>query len=297
MPYHLRSNKKELGINSTNFWWSKFEKVTETASPGRYQVFLSDPGVHVDLLAIGTHAGIHRYTWEKTDTLSVPGLVLDMCHAAKLAENDKVQDSSCTEATIKIDKNAQTFTGSVLFRGSLSQHVWIYIYGEIVPNTDKIEVGSWRTCSGIHPIELCQDDVESVTATEGVLFTAAALRPKMNAGISFENAPIISLQVDVRVGISFISPELAQMNLRASLQDSSDFLALAQRTKTEWCNALNFASITPLSGDKDIAQIFYSAAYRAQLSPTRYTEVWKSTNMQTHYLCFAAVISIDQKIK
>lgn len=273
MPFHLRSNKMELGGNNSKFWWSQFDKSTETSTPGRYQVFLSDPGVQVDLLAIGTHAGMHRYTWVKTDKVSVPGLVIDICHAAKLSENDKVQDSSCLEATISIDKDTQTFTGSVLFSGSLSRHIWVYIYGEIVPISDKIEVGSWRTCSGFHPMEICQDDVASVTATDGVLFTSASLRPKVNGDDFFGQSPTISLQVDVRVGISFISVELAKTNLREAMQDSSDFLILAQKTKTVWCNALNFASITPLPGDKDISQIFYSAAYRAQLSPTRYTEV------------------------
>lgn len=272
MPYRMKPDKSEVEIkNRTRFWWSSFDKSTESSSPGRYSVLLNDPKVHVDLLAIGTHAGVHRYTWDSLDGGSIPGIVIDLCHAAKLSEDDKVQDSPCLEATLTVDKESQTFSGSVHFAGSLSHNIWVHVYGEIVPSSSKISVESWRMCSSLNPIESCSSDVDSLTGTDGVLFTLASFRPNIGEDEKlFTQLP--NFQVDIRIGLSFISTDLAKQNLRAALKDTQDFLALAERTKSEWCETLSFASITPLNGDNDMSTIFYSAAYRSFMSPTRYTE-------------------------
>lgn len=270
MPFNKESATMKSDIQEgAHFWWSSFDKATETASPGQYNVYLNDPGVNVNLLAIGTHAGIHRYTWDKLESRKTPGLIIDICHAAKLSENDKFQESSCLEGNIVIDKDAQSFTGTIHFKGSLSHNIMVYIYGEIVPSSDDVSVSDWNVCNALYPTAECRNDVTEATGTDGILFSATSFALK--SGGSF-GADRQTLEVDVRVGLSFISTDLARSNLRDALADTSDFNKLAQRTRSEWCNALSFLSVDSLDGDKDMRAILYSAAYRSLMSPTRYTE-------------------------
>jgi hypothetical protein len=46
-------------------WWSTIDKSQEEAGPGFYKSYLVEPSVGVSLLALGTHAGQHTYSFEQ----------------------------------------------------------------------------------------------------------------------------------------------------------------------------------------------------------------------------------------
>ena len=62
---------------------SRFEKSTESASPGYYTVELSDPKVKAELTT-ATHTAFHRYTYHVTDSAS---LLIDLQHGPAWGES------------------------------------------------------------------------------------------------------------------------------------------------------------------------------------------------------------------
>ncbi len=47
-------------FETSDLWLSHFNKTTETARAGSYNVYLADPKVGVELLAVSQFSGIHR---------------------------------------------------------------------------------------------------------------------------------------------------------------------------------------------------------------------------------------------
>lgn len=293
MPWNVRPKYLEVpdhfGNFSSRFWWSKFDKSTEKATPGTYSVYLKEQNVQADLLAIGTHAAVHKYTWTNTDSslLTAPALVLDMCHSARLAEGVRV-DSFCINATIDVSEtNPNQFTGSVFFRGSLSGNTVYYVYGEISTDTRLTGVKSWKTCTGFNVTGDCSDGASDRSSTTGTLFSIATLG---YTGKTDEDASASKLDkqfsVELRIGLSFISTEQARTNLYASSDSgSAKYDVLAARTKAQWCDALSVVSLDANEGDEEIKYMLYTAAYRTMMSPSRYTEeggVYVGLDRQVH---------------
>lgn len=263
----LTVGKKDQTSFPHNSWWSDFNKTTETASPGFYSVYLNEPKTKVELMAISNLAGVHRYTWDSLTTTTNPALVIDMCHDSKIHKGE--DDTRCLDASFNIDTaNSNVFTGHVHTKGGLSNGMILYIYAELHSENEKDTsslVDSWRVCTKDSKTPTCQEDINTITASQR-LYSIAHLNKKLTKS---------SLSVDLRVGISFISIDQAKLNLQAALGSSADFSSLAARTKEQWCESMNFISITGLDSatDPDFTTIFYSAIYRSFMSPTDYTEV------------------------
>ena len=327
------------------FWWSNFNKEDEEGSPGRYSVLLSESGVQADMLAIGRFAGVHRYSWLKLPQQQLlqgqnqeeqeqdvqhergtvdSGLIIDVCHAAKLAEGVTSEnpcreafldlaDMSTTDTTAFLNSNTlQAFSARVLFDGSLTHGVWVYLYGEIVPQQPQdLIVSNWETCAGGSETVAAATSAAatvggqlniscsqmssgaSASSETGVLFSKvsfsslAATSAMESAAAGEEHVPV----VEVRVGISFVSSELAKQNLQDALAmeegtasgteaEAGDltFEALAERTSSIWCEKLDIFSAVPLQSSSDPAaaadleRVLYTAHYHTHFSPTIYSE-------------------------
>jgi predicted alpha-1,2-mannosidase len=257
MPVTVSSDKQS---HELNFWWSKFQKESEMASPGYYSVFLDEPAVRAEILAISRFAAIHKYTWNPMKGKA--GLVVDVCHAAKHHFGD---DNVCRNATISTDGN--TFSAAVSFHSSFTQGMWIYLYGEIATNSAiNKNVKQWEMCS-TSEIKTIPHCTEATTANgAGTLFGIATFGTDVKGEDAFS--------VDLRVGISFISPELAKQNLADAFAKTTtkNFNQLKQRTTDFWCDALSGITVQEVEGDSDLPILMHSANYRSLLSPTVYTE-------------------------
>jgi putative alpha-1,2-mannosidase len=274
MPFHTRQNN--LNDSSRKFFWSNFRKETERASPGLYSVFLDEPQATVELLGIGTHAAIHKYSWASTilsKATENPGFVLDMCHSARMSEGLFV-DSHCINATVAVDPtNPNIFKASVLFNGGLSGQRWYYIYGEVSSNVLSYQVSKWRSCTNFTLNAACSDSSETNSLT-GTLFTVFSLGRRREDSFPIE-AENKDLEVEVRVGLSWISVDQAKLNLEQSATIDgavADYQTLRDRTVDAWCDTLQFLSVESLEGDDDIKTMLYSASYRTMMSPSRYNE-------------------------
>ncbi len=278
MPIRVSSDNKgpltkgeRNGTLELNGWTSKFQKESEKASPGYYSVYLDEPKVRAEMLAVNNWAGIHRYTWDPFTSTGKAGLVLDICHASKMKYGE---DNQCKQATITAI-NGNTFEAAVSMDGSFTRGMWFYIYGEISTNslTNKA-VKHWEMCasSDIKSFPHCQDDSLTQSGV-GTLFTLATFGTDL--GKSGESA----FTVDVRVAISLISGEYARKNFADAFSAGGssvrylDFEQVKQQTTDYWCTAMsNLVSVTPIDGDVDFPVMMHSANYRSMLSPTIYTE-------------------------
>jgi putative alpha-1,2-mannosidase len=84
-----------------------------------------------------------------------------------------------------------------------------------------------------------------------------------------------TIDLEMRVAISFISADLAKANFDAAdiTLGKRRFEALADRARSSWCTALDGLSVSAIdSSDAELETLLYSANYRAQLTPTDYTE-------------------------
>lgn len=103
-PANLDASQDNNPINDDHshshaplFWWATMNKSLESAAPGRYSTYLIEPGVTVDLIALGSYAALHHYTFE--DSGGQQGLVVDACHLAKL---EFPSSTGCTNATLTV---------------------------------------------------------------------------------------------------------------------------------------------------------------------------------------------------
>jgi predicted alpha-1,2-mannosidase len=88
---------------------SKFDKSTESASPGRYAVTLVNGGIGVEMTAT-PHAAHHRFTFASGATAA--HVVIDLDH--------HIASGSVTSETVDLDPVAHTVTGSLRSIGGLS---------------------------------------------------------------------------------------------------------------------------------------------------------------------------------
>jgi predicted alpha-1,2-mannosidase len=265
---------KALPIQSRPFWWSTFDKESESASPGFYNVELTRPSISVGLTAASSFAGIHEYRWDRSLNASkIPSVVIDMCHAAKYEVGD---DNICLEASVSIDPATNSFTGKIHKQKGLSGDIWIYISGEIEIKTPSgAAVKDWTTCTSANPQtgeHTCSADT-SGTSTSGALFTVV----RFGVPDSIEaRRPQEDLKVEIRTAISFISEDMATQNLRAAFVDTTDAKKIGARTKQTWCELLHEVQVTALpdmyANSNDLNVLLNSAHYRSMMSPTTYTE-------------------------
>lgn len=293
-------------------WWSLYERDSETASPGRYSVDLLGPNATAELLAIGTYAGVHRYSFRGAPAAvetnkgeadlpaaAAPALAVDVCHASAYTTHD-LGDASCLNASFTLSSDGQSFDSMVHFKGSLSGgFVTAYVHGTLSPATPASgTVGNWTICDrdlGCHALA----GGETVSSTSGTLFALGQ---------------VVSSSIELRVGLSFLSPSLARANLAVALdavnvtttnaiantseKASSDknsngnaiqgsnnsapsFEDLVSATETVWCSALAGLSVSDSPGDPTLPTQLHSAHYRTHLSPTIYSEPASSNGEYT----------------
>ena len=248
-------------------WWSAFEKEAESASPGQYSVHLDEPSVDVTLLASSTHSAIHHYHFSPLDASMhaySPSLILDVCHAAQVASGlTPLRSSDCHDATIHFEEDGQSFSASL--RGD--RDIYVYFYGELQASNRR---PSWIVCSNGNTDASgaaefsCDMNVPDTKSDNGVLFSRLSFG-EVDANDDFT--------VELRIGISYISVDMAKTNLISDKSHGMAFADIKSATAEKWCST--FASVPEIKAlpeDNDIEQMLFSAVYRSHLSPTIYTE-------------------------
>lgn len=209
----------------------------ETAAPGYYAVYLPGAGALAEMTATD-HTGYQRYTFH---TKKDAELYIDA--------SSVLSGGSTTDTSITVDPRNGTVRGSALVHGGFSGRsggLNVYYYAEF----DR-PLKSYITHT---------DDSDSSTRP-------SAAGP--GAGVLLNFGDLKGEQVTLRAGISFVSTENAEENLRAEA-DGMSFDEVRAATGAKWEERLSRISI---DADDNTREIFYTSLYHTMIMPTDYTDV------------------------
>ena len=256
---------------------SRFSHETEKASPGYYEVRLSDDDILVQLTAT-PHCGIHKYTYPKGETQK---LIVDLNHCLYN------YDGKVLWASLRME-DPYTLTGYRITNGwARENYVYFAIhFSKPVKNYGYQDFGKkdyngfWKRFDVNHN------------------FPEMAGR-KVVAWLEFEddNDPVL----EVQVGLSAVSTEGAINNFIEDNRTENQkvpiksFKELYQLTKKAWNDKLG---IYEAQGTPDQLAMFYTSLYHTMINPSIYQDVdgkyrgvdhniHQNTDVRTNYTIFS----------
>jgi predicted alpha-1,2-mannosidase len=248
---------------------SDFSHDDENASAGLYTVKLANR-VAVELTAT-TRTGYGRFTYPS-----------DRPAAMLIRTSDSETGSS--DATATIDKDKRTVSGSVtsgnfcgyIGRGeNVDRRSYYTLY--FVAHFDQpfASTGAW------HDDAVKPGDTSS---SGGTTYGTAGYPPKgKGSGVWVAFDPSKSSQVNVRVGISYVSIENAEANLRAENREKTKFEEIGQQAHQAWARQLGKIAIA--GGTRDEQVVFYTALYHSLMHMNVFSDVngdYRGMDQKTH---------------
>ena len=232
---------------------STFSHDNETAQAGYYKVKL-DNGVIAELTAT-LRSGSGRFTYPQGK------------RAIMLVRTANSETGS-SDAHIKIDTKTRTISGSVTsgnfcgYLGTADRHSYYTLY--FVAHFDKpfVSAGTWQDAS-VRP--------GSFTASGGTTYgTKGFVPPAKGSGGWVVLDTSQSLTVGVRVGISYVSEQNAEANLRAEIPNGTPFDKVRDRAHSAWNESLRRLEIE--GGTHDEQVVFYTALYHTLMGENLYSD-------------------------
>ena len=220
-------------------WSSSYRHTTERASPGRYRVTLDDHGIDAEL-TVTPRTGVARFTFPDPSVAgdAPPTLLINAGHSA--AGNA----AAGTEITVVAPNRIMGSAESGNCGGGFSYR--IYFAAEL--DRPFATFGTW---SG-----------DAVAPGQAQASGAAS-----GAWLSFEPG---TTQVQLSVGLSFVSADAAAANLAAEDGGAWDFEAVAEAARAAWDARLHSIEITGGTGTQ--RTVFYTALYHTMLHPNLFDD-------------------------
>ena len=212
-------------------------KQSETAEPGYYAVTLSRPNVKAELTATRLVAA-HRYTFPASPQAH---LLIDVSSVIAAGGGDGQQEPVACSARV-VSPNRVEGTGS--FVGGWNPSPYTLHFSAEFSRPFKA-YGTWSGDSLRPDAASAEGERRSVGAY--VTFDATERR-----------------QVEVKIGVSFVSPEKARENVRRET-GGAGFDELRRRAAESWERVLSKIKVE--GGTDDERQIFYTALYRSHYMP------------------------------
>ncbi len=252
------------GDSLPNLYRSTFSHENEEVSAGRYKVKL-DSGVEVDLAA-SDRSGAGRFTYPEND----PAFML-------IRTSDSLVGSE--DSWIEIDKETNTVFGAVTsgnFCGPFTsdgilQKSYYTVFFTAEFSSEFEETGTWR------------DDINAPGTTRafgGTGYERGYPTTGKGAGgwVKFADK-----EVDVQVGISYVSLENAKENLTAELAPTDTVDEVAEAAFEKWNDQLGKISVS--GGTDNELTTFYTALYHSYLHPNLTSDVngeYKGFDQEIH---------------
>jgi len=225
---------------------ASFAHANETAEPGYYQVRFRN-GVNTELTAT-PRTGSARFTFPSGD-------------AAYLLFRTSDSEVGSGDAYVEVDEGTRTVRGWVSsgnFCGYIHpviRHDYYRLHFVAEFDRPFASVGSWENDS-LRP--------GVATARGGTTYgddgyPVLGMGSGAYVGFDTREDPVVS----VRVGISYVSPENARLNLEAENPRGTPFDSLRERARVEWTEALSAIRIA--GGTEAQRKIFYTALYHSLL--------------------------------
>lgn len=254
MPLVAEVTSSPADDPAAKIYGSTFSHANEIAQAGYYDVRL-DNGVRVQLSAtLRTGSGLFTYPQGKPAVMLV--------RAAN-------SETGSSDAQIHIDPKTGTVSGSVTsgnfcgYIGTADRRSYYTLYFAAHFDRPILHAGTW------------QDDKATpgkLTATGGTTYGKNGFVPsgKGSGGwVVLDTSK--SATVGVRVGISYVSEQNAEANLRAEDPQGTSFETVREKAHRAWNDILSRIAIE--GGTHNEQVVFYTALYHALMGENLYSDI------------------------
>lgn len=220
--------------NPDSGYRSRFDKMSETATPGYYQVTLADYGVKAELTAT-ERVGYHRYTFPKSDSSRV---LFDIGHP-------QGESATVTNTLVEYNEAANEVSGFV-------ECYPVYATFCDVGNTVKAYFSAKldKVPTAVH------------TFRDSVLYPNSNKIEGVGTGLTLEFATTAGEVVQMQVGLSYTSVDNARNNLAVE-SAGNDFDKVSADARTKWNDMLSKIKV---EGGQEADRVkFYTGLYHALL--------------------------------
>jgi predicted alpha-1,2-mannosidase len=219
---------------------SRFSKKDEKATPGYYQVRLSDENINVELTTT-RRVAFHRYTFPESEFSRI---ILDLGYDINGSDQGSQSELMIVNDTIiEGYRKSVNSSGNIYFVAHFNKP--FFYYGTFDNAYKSPESGA-----GIYPMK---------SGEKG---------KKIGAFVQFNTKE--NEQILVKVAISYVSLEGARKNLSAEIPHWN-FEKTHQDARNTWTSELSKIQVEGSSDDDK--QIFYTSVYRSLLSQYIYQDV------------------------
>jgi len=254
MPYVGEITSSPADDADAEIYGSTFSHENETASAGSYKVKLDD-GITVELTATPrTGAGRFTYPEGKPATMLV-----------RTANSE----TGSTDAQIHIDTQTSTISGSVTsgnfcgYIGTTDRRSYYTLYFVAHFDAPFLSAGTWQD-EAVRP--------HTFEARGGTSYgTKGFVPPGKGSGGWVMLDTSKSASVGVRVGISYVSEQNAEANLRAENPQGTAFETVREKADAAWSDMLNRVRIK--GGTHDEQVVFYTALYHTLMGENLSSDV------------------------
>lgn len=239
---HLLITPGTNGISSdlSSLAWD-IQQDNESASPGSYSVLV--PEAFTAEVTATSNAAIHRYTFAPQTT---PTLAFNLGHSLGESLNGKIEFLDAEHVQGFGQYNVHPVVSLTAGTAQKTGNVTVYFWAEFSQPATNYK--TWRS-SG---------EPSETPIVEGSLAMGA-----LEFGAQPGEFPL-----EIRLGISFVSVEQAQINAAAQVLEFS-FDEIANKAANAWNEKLNRIQI---EGTLEEKSKFYTALYHAMFQPADYTE-------------------------
>ena len=260
----LRTSSGSLA-NPEGGYRSRFDKKSEKASAGYYEVLLSDYNIKAQLTA-APHSGIIQFTFPENKQSRIQIDLARRVGGTSTLQYIKVVDDHTICGWMKC-----TPEGGGWGNGGGHPDYTVYFFAQF--SKPLKNYGIWSADIPDN-IRRKRDDVQSVSYQQRV--AKAKIIPNIHEfegkhlGFYTEFPTTTNEQVLLRSGISFVSMEGAEKNLKAEITEWN-FDKTREKAVELWNKALGKITIQTKNEDQKV--IFYTALYHTMIDPRAYTDV------------------------
>ncbi len=244
---------------------SRYDKASETASPGYYSVFLTDYQIRAEL-ASAPHSGILRFTYPQS---AVARIQIDLARrvgGTAVRQSVKVVGENAIEGWMECTPDGGGWGNgggkalyTVFFRAEFSRPIKnCGVWSADIPDT-------WK---------------RRRTEVEGSSYVAVMANARQLAGVREMEGKHLGFYTEfstqandvvlMKAGISFVSVAGARENLHGEIADW-DFDGVRERARRRWVEALGRITVTGSDEAKKAA--FYTALYHTMIDPRAFADL------------------------
>ena len=244
---------------------SRFDKKSEKAGAGYYEVCLSDYNIKAELTA-APHSGIMRFTYPQNKQSRIQIDLARRVGGTSTLQHVTVADDHTIRGWIKC-----TPEGGGWGNGQGQPDYTVYFYAQF--SRPLVNYGIWSADIPDN-IRRKRQDIESESYQHRI--SEAKVIPDVrefegkHLGFYTEFATSGNEQVLLKAGISFVSEEGAEKNLSSEIPDWS-FDKKHEEACYLWNKALS--KMTIRTKDEEQKVIFYTALYHTMIDPRTFTDV------------------------